>query len=183
MTRLPGHRARQKADAARRTGGRLAWVALWLAAGAGLAWPGCRALRPPPRKPNLFEVRGRVVDAETGQGLAGVRVRVRATLAGPAGDQILSAYAVTRADGTYAAELSATFEVVRHAREIRIDASKDGYVPGGTDLPPPTKPRDWFKVPDVALRRGRAPRPPADLRRLGVPIVEPPRRLPLPWHR
>ncbi|MBL7141052.1 MAG: hypothetical protein ISS74_09100, partial [Planctomycetes bacterium] len=35
---------------------------------------------PTSRKPNLYEVRGRVVDAETKLGLASARVRVRAVM-------------------------------------------------------------------------------------------------------
>ncbi|MFO8012007.1 MAG: carboxypeptidase-like regulatory domain-containing protein [Phycisphaerae bacterium] len=136
-----------------------------------------------PRKPNYYEVRGRVIDADTNRGVPGARVRLRATLAGPAGAQHLTSYAVTRDDGTYRAELSATFEVMQGADEIRLDASKKGYIPGGADLPPPEKRRDYYKVPDIVVQAGRAPTPPPDLKGLGVPLVEPPPPDPLPWKR
>ena len=150
---------------------------------ASLLVAGCHFPPPQPRKPNFYEVRGRVIDADTGQGVSGARVRLRATLAGPAGAQHLTSYAVTQSDGAYRAELSATFDLVQHAAEIRLDASKQGYIPGGADLPPPEKKRDYYRAPDIVVQAGRAPRPPADLDGLGVPILEPPPPDPLPWKR
>jgi len=157
-------------------------AALAIAALALLA-PGCHWPRPRPRKPNLYEVRGRVVDADTGQGVADVRVRLRATIAGPAGAQHLTSYAVTQSDGTYRAELSAGFDLVRRATEIRLDASKQGYIAGGADLAPPAKERDYYKAPAIVVQPGRSPPPPPDLEGLGVPLTEPPRPNPLPWKR
>jgi hypothetical protein len=144
---------------------------------------GCLFPPPRPRKPNYYEVRGRVIDADTNRGVAGARVRLRATLGGAAGAQHLTSYAVTQDDGTYRAELSATFDVMVGADEIRLDASKRGYIPGGADLPPPEKKRDYYKAPDIVVKAGRAPTPPPDLKGLGVPLLEPAPPDPLPWKR
>ena len=144
---------------------------------------GCHFPRPQPRKPNLYEVRGQVIDADTNQGVAGARVRLRATIAGAGGAQYLTAYAVSRADGTYRAELSATFDLVRGAAEIRLDASKEGYIPGGADLPPPARKRDYYQAPDIVVKQGKTPARPADLESLGVPLTRPPAAPALPWKR
>ncbi len=144
---------------------------------------GCLFSPPRPRKPNYYEVRGRVIDADTGRGVPGARVRLRATLGGPVGAQYLTSYAVTQEDGSYRAELSATFHVMRDAGEIRLDASKKGYIPGGADLPPPEKKRDDYKAPDIVIQPGRAPLPPPALKGLGVPLTEPPPPDLLPWKR
>ena len=144
---------------------------------------GCHLPPPQPRKPNYYEVRGRVVDAETGAGVPTARVRLRAVLAGPVGAQYLTAYAVTRDDGSYRVEVSATFDVMQDAGEVRLDASKAGYIPGGADLPPPEKKRNFYKAPDIVVQPGRAPTPPPDLERLGVPITEPSRPNPVPRKR
>jgi len=144
---------------------------------------GCHLPPPRPRKPNLYEVHGRVIDAETNRGVAGARVRLRATFQGPVGARHLTAYAVTGADGTYRAELSAGFDLVRHATEICLDASKRGHIPGGADLPPPAKERDFHEAPAIVIQRGRTLPPPRDLEGLGVPLLEPPPPNPLEWKR
>jgi len=144
---------------------------------------GCRLPPPQPRKPKLYEVRGRVIDADTQQGVPGVRVRVRATIPVGAGAQYLTSYAVSSVDGTYRAELSEGFDIVRYAVEIRVDASKEGYIAGGADLPPPAKKRDYYPVPDIVIKRGRIARPPPDLKGLGIPLIEPPPPDTLPWKR
>ncbi|MEA3366716.1 MAG: carboxypeptidase-like regulatory domain-containing protein [Planctomycetota bacterium] len=143
---------------------------------------GCHFPRPQPRKPNLYEVRGRVIDADTNQAVPHARVRLRATIAGAVGVQYLTGYAVSRADGTYRAELSATFDVMRGAAEIRLDASKKGYIPGGADLPPPARKRDYYEAPDIVVKQGETPPRPADIESLGVPLSLP---TPddLPWKR
>ena len=144
---------------------------------------GCHLPPPQPRKPNYYEVRGRVVDAETGTGVPTARVRLRAVLAGPVGAQYLTAYAVTRDDGSYRVELSATFDIMQDAGEVRLDASKAGYIPGGADLAPPAKKRKYYEAPDIVVQPGRAPTPPPNLEGLGVPIPEPPAPNPVPWKR
>lgn len=136
-----------------------------------------------PRKPDYYAVRGRVIDADTGRGVPGARVRLRATLGGPGGAQHLTSYAVTQEDGSYRSELSATFDVMRDAGEIRLDASKKGYIPGGADLPPPAKKRKYYQAPPIVIQPGRAPTPPPDLKGLGIPLTEPPPGDPLPWKR
>ncbi len=144
---------------------------------------GCHLPSPRPRKPTLYEVRGRVIDADTQQGVAAARVRVRATLPFGSGAQYLTAYAVTEMDGTYRVELSEGFAVMQQAAAIRIDASKEGYIPGGADLPPPAKPRDYYEAPAIVVKRGRVPQPPPDLKGLGIPLTEPPPPNPVPWKR
>jgi len=72
---------------------------------------------------------------------------------------------------------------VRGAAEIRLDASKKGYIPGGADLPPPAKRRDYYEAPDIVVKRGRTPPPPPDLKGLGVPLTRPPAAPALPWKR
>jgi len=138
---------------------------------------------PTSRKPNLYEVRGRVLDATTGQGIINARVRLRAAIPTGGFGQTLVGYAVSGVDGTYAVELSAKFDVMRYARAIEVYVSKSGYVPAGADLPPPAKKQPHYKAPDIALAPGRAPQPPPDPSRLGVPVTEPRRANPLPWKR
>jgi len=138
---------------------------------------------PTSRKPNLYEVRGRVVDAETKLGLASARVRVRAVMPSAVGKQVLTSYAVADVEGQYRAELAAGFAAVQHAAEVRVDASVPGYVPGGVDLPPPQKSQGHYAAPDILLSRGQAPHPPPDLKDLGIILTEPPKPDPLPWRR
>jgi len=139
---------------------------------------------PTSRKPNLYEVRGRVVDAETKEGLAGARVRVQAVMAGALGRQVLASYAVADAEGRYRAELAGGFAVVKHAGEIRVDASAPGHLPGGVNLAPPEQSRDYYIAPDILLAPGQAAYPPPDMRDLGIILTEPPKSTPLPWkHR
>jgi hypothetical protein len=154
-----------------------------LAAATLAAAGGCGVPASPPRKPNLYEVRGRVVDADTGQGVADARVRVRATIPAAVGDQILAAYAMTRSDGTYRAELAEGFDVVRLASEVHVVATKNGYIPGGADLPPPEKDRPYYEAPDVVMTRGHVPPAPPDLERLGIPMTQPVRPNPVPRRR
>jgi len=156
---------------------RWAGAALLLAA----AVVGCGT--PTSRKPNLYEVRGRVIDVETKQGLASARIRLQAVMPGAIGRQVLASYAVADADGRYRAELASGFAEVRHAAEIRVDASVPGYKPGGVNLAPPRKNQDYYGAPDILLAPGQAPHPPPDMKDLGIILTEPPKPNPLPWKR
>jgi len=138
---------------------------------------------PTSRKPDFYEVRGRVLDARTGRGIVNARVRLRAAMPTTGFHQALVGYAVTRADGSYEVELSAEFDMMRYASAIEVYASKSGYVPAGADLPPPAKKQSNYRAPDIALTPGEAPQPPPDPSRLGVPMIESRRRNPLPWKR
>ena len=144
---------------------------------------GC--LRPPPSKPQTYFVKGRVVDAATGQGLPYARVLLRAAIPTDRGPQILSSYSFTGAQGAYEAELSEGFDVVRAATHIRVDAARDGYSPGGVDLPAPTQKESVYMAPDIVLApRGDAALPPAATPQVpGVPTFPqgPARPNPLPW--
>ena len=135
---------------------------------------------PASRKPALYQVRGRVVDAETKQGVSGARVLLRATLHTGIGTQILSSYGVAGTDGKYSVELSEPFETVRHAAKIRIDVSKRGYAPGWAELPPPARKERFLQVPDIVLGRAGGPAPPTPPP-AGVLRKAPPKRNPLPW--
>jgi len=137
---------------------------------------------PASRKPALYQVRGRVVDAETKQGVAGARVLLRAALRTGIGTQILSSYGVADADGKYSVELSEPFETVRHAAQIRIDVSKRGYAPGWAELPPPARKERFLQVPDIVLGRAGGPAPPSVPLPAGILRKAPPKRKsPLPW--
>ena len=135
---------------------------------------------PASRKPALYQVRGRVVDAETKQGVSGARVLLRATLHTGIGTQILSSYGVAGTDGKYSVELSEPFETVRHAAKIRIDVSKRGYAPGWAELPPPARKERFLQVPDIVLGRAGGPAPPEVPSPAGVLRKAPPRNV-LPW--
>jgi hypothetical protein len=136
-----------------------------------LLCPGCGLnLKPPPPKPQLYRVQGRVLDATTRQGLASARVLLRAAIpteldtralaavAGPApqgrGAVQLTAYAYTSASGEYRVELSEGFEILRSAARIRIEVSKGGYLVAGMDLPPPGRPEKVYGVPDILMAPG-----------------------------
>ncbi len=148
-------------------------LALAVAAGCGM---------PASRKPALYQVRGRVVDAETKQGVSGARVLLRAALRTGIGTQILSSYGVADADGNYSVELSEPFETIRHAAQIRIDVSKRGYAPGGTELPPPAAKERFLQVPDIVLGRAGGPAPPSVPLPAGIlPRAPTRRKSPLPW--
>jgi len=133
------------------------------------------------RKPVLYQVRGRVVDAETNLGVANARVLLRAALRTALGTQVLSSYAVADADGKYTVELSEPFETVRLAAQIRIDVSKEGYVTSGTDLPPPDRKRPFHPAPTILLKHTGGPAPPDVPSPPGVLRKAPPKTSPLPW--
>ena len=136
-----------------------------------LAASGCSLFAP--RKPLLYRVQGRVVDAATRQPAANVRVRLAASIPTDFGPRTLTAYGMTGHNGTYDIELSEGFAVLRSARAIRLEASKSGYGATSTDLPVPDKKEDVYKVPDLYLTpvvRG-AP---------AVPRIHSPEK-PIPW--
>ena len=147
-------------------------VAALLAAGCGTGAS---------RKPLLYQVRGRVVDAETELGVPSARVLLRAALRTPLGTQVLSSYGVADADGKYTVELSEPFEIVRHAAQIRIDVSRYGYASHGTELPPPATRERFHTVPDIVLGRTGGPAPPDVPSPGGVLRKAPSRKSPLPW--
>jgi len=120
---------------------------------------GCGPLRwPAPRKPDLYRVAGRVVDAQTRQGLANVRVLLRATILTDFGPRPLASYGYTGANGSYSVEVSEGFAVVHHAVQIRLEASGRGYKPAAVDLPPPARPQKVYPAPDILLVPGDLPR-------------------------
>ena len=114
-----------------------------------LAASGCSLFAP--RKPLLYRVEGRVVDAATRQPAANVRVRLAARIPTDFGLRTLTAYGMTGHDGTYDIELSEGFTVLRSAQAIRLEASKGGYGAASTDLPIPAKRESVYKVPDLYL--------------------------------
>ena len=155
-----------------------ALLASFAVSAAGL---GCGNLfRPaPPRKPRLYCVEGRVLDAETRQGLSQVRVRLAAQIPTSGGTRTLTAYAVTRDDGSYEVELGEAFDVVRSAQAIRLDVYTPGYLTSGQDIPPPDKNERVYKLDDIVLVVGKLPAP-------ANPVIpgytpKPSRMKPLPW--
>ena len=127
-----------------------------------------------PRKPLLYRVQGRVVDAATRQPLPNVLVRLAARIPTDFGPRTLAAFGMTRHDGTYDVELSEGFAVLRTAQAIRIEVSKDGFGATGADLPIPAKRESVYKVPDLFLAPVVRGAPMAPLR------TGPPER-PIPW--
>ncbi|HUU11862.1 MAG TPA: hypothetical protein VM431_15160 [Phycisphaerae bacterium] len=158
-----------------------AWPAMVMMLAAGLlAWGAAAGCGPASsRKPELYQVRGRVIDVETGQGLAHARVLLRAAIQGGLGTQVLSAYAVAGADGTYSVELSEVYETVRYATRIRVDASKPGYASNGMEVPSPSRKQAVYGLPDIALGQPGSPTPSGP----AVPAVPEPAqpREVLPW--
>ncbi|MBE3068996.1 MAG: hypothetical protein IMZ66_02040 [Planctomycetes bacterium] len=163
--------------------GALGWM---IAVAALAALAGCVRPVVHPRKPQLYAVRGRVVDGATGQGLAYVRVLLRASLDTSVGPRTLAAYGVTTADGAYSVELSETFDVVRYATQIRLDATKRGYVPGWIEIPPPDAGRPVHAAADLVLVPGGEPvpdvPPPGPGTMPGI-LRRAPRDSPVPWQR
>ena len=137
-----------------------------------LALPGCGAWNLGGR-PALYRLQGRVVDGGTQQGLPNTRVLVRAAIPTHFGPRTLAAYAYTNAAGSYEAELSEGFEVIRTATGIHLEAGRGGYQPAGLDLPPPTQEQPVYKAPDLVLAPG-GPSPTNRLPRgLNVPGLAP----------
>jgi hypothetical protein len=114
-----------------------------------------------PSKPQLYSVRGRVVDAATRQGVVQAKLLLRALLVeankeGLAASATLMAYGFTEADGTYSVELSQGFDVLRRASAIRLEASAPGYGTATMDVPAPTKKEEFYKLPDILMVRAVA---------------------------
>ena len=110
-----------------------------------------------PKKPELFRVRGRIIDAEMKQPLSGVRLVLRATFPADVGKTTLKSFGVTRADGSYDVELAEGFAVLREAAEIGLDAAKPGYTPVSVGVPVPIRSAPFFKLGDIVMRRSAAP--------------------------
>jgi hypothetical protein len=144
----------------------LAGLAAMLAAAAS----GCGLfVKSPPPKPQLYAVEGRVIDAQTGNGMLNVRVMVRATIPAMAnatglppmsgkapalGGQILmTGYGMTGTEGRYRVELSEGFEIARLATQIRVEVSAPGYLAEGADMPIPKADQAAYKAPDILLSR------------------------------
>jgi len=108
------------------------------------------------RKPQLYCLRGRVLDAETGEGLPRVRLWLRAGISTAFGPRSLAAVGITKTDGTYELELGEGFDVVQLAHAIYVRAGKPGYVPKTTNLPTPTKAQPFYVAPDIILSRAKA---------------------------
>ena len=176
---MPGLRSQIRCRGAARgsrlaAAGVLAASLLTLVVSAGCGMPASR-------KPALYQVRGRVVDAETRLGVPNARILLRAALATTLGTKVLSVYGVADADGKYAVELSEPFETVRYASQIRVDASKRGYAPSGVELPPPAGKQPFYPVPDIPLGRAGGPVPPDVPSPGGILRQPPPKKSPLPW--
>ena len=125
-----------------------------------------------PKKPELFRVRGRMIDAETKQPLSGVRLLLRATFPADVGKTTLKSFGVTRADGSYDVELAEGFAVLREAAEIGLDAAKPGYTPVSVGVPVPIKRAPFLKLGNIVMKRSAAP-----LREGPPPAPPPPRGL------
>ena len=110
------------------------------------------------------------MDGLTRQGLAKVRVLLKATVptqfnaqalsaagstdARGAGKVQLSSYAVAEEDGSYTVSLSEGFEIVRNATQIRLEASLPGYAAAAIDMPLATKDEPFYKAPDIFMAEG-----------------------------
>ncbi|HET6441591.1 MAG TPA: hypothetical protein VFH53_04370 [Phycisphaerae bacterium] len=104
-------------------------------------------------RPDLYVLRGRVLDAETGRGLGDARLRLRAAIATGLGPRVFSAYGITAPDGTYELELGEGYDALRLAGRIRLDVGKSGYATGGAEIPPPAAKQKAYAAPDVVLQR------------------------------
>ena len=120
-------------------------LASWaLAAGCGPAKPA---------KPILFRVCGRVLDADTKQGLAQARLLLQASIPIASGTTMLKVFGATAADGKYDMELSEGFQVVQYASRIRLDVAKKGYGGVSVEVPVPVKEAPFYKMGDIVLTR------------------------------
>jgi len=104
-------------------------------------------------RPDFYVLRGRVLDADTGQGIAQARLRLRAAVATNLGPKVFSAYGITAPDGSYELELAEGYDALRLAGRIRLDAGKTGYATGGADIPSPARKQKAYAAPDVLLQR------------------------------
>ncbi|MGB2613884.1 MAG: hypothetical protein WBD63_00785 [Phycisphaerae bacterium] len=104
------------------------------------------------RSGNVYRLRGRVLDAETGRGLDRARLRLRALMPTALGPKTLAAYGLTQPDGTYELELGAGFDVMREALRIRLEAGKPGYDTASADFGAPAGRQTIYPAPDITLR-------------------------------
>jgi len=122
---------------------------------ATIFFSGC--MLPSKPKPELYAVRGRVVDAATMQGLGQARLMLRASLMLRTGPQtqraVLANPGITEADGTYVLELLASYTVVSEAEKITLEIAKTGYTPATIEIPPPTRKEAFYKMPDTLMTR------------------------------
>jgi hypothetical protein len=140
-------------------------VAVLLLGAMALILVGCG-----PKKPELFRVRGRILDAEMKQPLPGVRLVLRATFPADVGKTTLKSFGMTRADGSYDVELAEGFAVLREAAEIGLDAAKPGYAPVSVGVPVPIRSAPFFRMGDIVMKRSAGPL------REGPPPTPPPAR-------
>jgi len=131
----------------RATAGRISSFVILFAAFAALGC-GCMA----GRSGNVYRLRGRVLDAETGRGLDRARLRLRALVPTALGPKTLAAYGLTQPDGTYELELGAGFGVMREALRIRLEAGKPGYDTASADFGAPAGRQTSYPAPDITLR-------------------------------
>ena len=141
-----------------------------------LAASGCGPLIP--GKPDFYRIEGRVIDAATREPLPYVHLYLKANIPTSFGVRTLSASGFTQADGRYTIELGEGFDVLETAARIRLDASRSGYLPGGTDLQPPKREQKVYTVPDIFIAPGRLP--PSSTLPPGVPPI-PGGPKPGPW--
>jgi hypothetical protein len=138
-------------------GRRCGWLAVLVGVIGGAMATGCG-----PSKPALYSLRGSVVDAGTKQGVSQVNLVLRALVVREGGavatraTTTLVAYGMTDTDGKYEIELAEGFDVLRQARQIRLEASKNGYSLAAMDIPPPNRKEDFYKLPDVLMVRNNA---------------------------
>jgi hypothetical protein len=102
-----------------------------------------------------------VIDARTGQPVAGARLLLRAAIPIETGamttSSVLTSYGTSGADGRYDVELSEGFGVVRVATRIRLEAQAEGYLAEARDLPVPAVKEKVYRVPDLSLIPGVPP--------------------------
>ena len=114
--------------------------------------PGCSQPKPQkPKAPDPYVIRGRVVDAESGQPIPQARVRLLANLQTILGPRSVSALDTTAVNGTYQITLGGGLPVIRSAQQIRIDAGAEGYGVGGVEIPVPKEKQDVCSAPDIRL--------------------------------
>lgn len=126
-------------------------MGLIVALASGALAAGCGPAKP--AKPILFRVCGRVLDADTKQGLAQARLLLQANIPVASGATMLKVFGATAADGKYDMELSEGFQVVQYASRIRLDVAKKGYGGVSVEVPVPVKEAPFYKMGDIVLTR------------------------------
>jgi hypothetical protein len=159
--------------------GLLALPAIFLAFAAGCTNPAKSQKQKPAED---YVVRGRVVDAESGQPIPQARVRFLAPLQTLLGPRSVSTVVTTGPNGSCEIKLGGAYPVIRSAQQIRIDAGAEGYAAAGVDLPVPKEKQNLNAAPDIRLTKVSPkplrPRPgKAAPVRKPAPTTDPP----LPW--